>query len=233
MGLSKKRPSSLNLTVAKTETLHDGSLQVSGDERTIKLSPASFPLSFGTVHFLDRPGVLAGRKLNDPGNWEVWGRHDSRMIAAIVPGPAPNTAVQIGRVNPGAIARMLAKIAHGYAISELGFDAFEWVVTPCIRLKEEAHMNWIGGSAEVAPPTPHLHTIRWRIERADRPLVVVDIRLFCFIGAPSYEIVVGPFRGKLDQLPFLEQPLRTIDIEQPPPVGEAIPAGREVIETGF
>jgi hypothetical protein len=119
---------------------------------------------------------------------------------------------------------MIAKIAHSYAVAELGVDAFKSTLTPAIRNQPQRMLEFVGGDWEVPPAKSHLHDIHWRVQTVGRVnYVVVSLRLFAFMGSPQYHIVAGELTRPLDQLPFLEQPLYTIDIKQAVPFGQAIP----------
>lgn len=121
---------------------------------------------------------------------------------------------------------MLAKVAHSYAIAELGYDSFEHSLTPLIRgFQFEGEPQWIGGmpSSEDTPKT-RLHEIGWEIiEVGSTAYVTVSLRFFCFLGTPSYRVVVGKLKRALNDFPFLKQPLYTIDIEQPVPLPNLTP----------
>ncbi len=57
---------------------------------------------------------------------------------------------------------------------------------------------------------------------------MVGLRLFSFMGSPRYHIVVGELSRALDQLPFLKQPLYTIDVKAPLPLGDLVPVGQGI-----
>lgn len=110
-------------------------------------------------------------------------------------------AIKIGRVYPGDFARMLAKIAHTYAIAEHGMDSFEPMLTEIILGKDDRLPFLIGGD-ETLPTLesePYLHNI-YRQDCAIGGVhhMLVAIRLFAFIGMPRYLVVVGK---KTDQQP--------------------------------
>ena len=119
---------------------------------------------------------------------------------------APNDGdgFRIAPMNPDAYSRMLAKIAHSYAIAELGEAAFNPVLRNFIRGQPMQALQWIGGDTE----SPHLHSIQWSAQTANgHHYLIVSLRLFSFMGSPQYHIVVGELSCPLDKLPFLQQPL--------------------------
>jgi hypothetical protein len=82
---------------------------------------------------------------------------------------------------------------------------------------------------ESPPAEQHLHDIQWSARTIDGAnCLVVSFRLFAFMGSPRYHIVVGKLTCSLDQLPFLEQPLYTIDVKTAMPLGELVPLNEGV-----
>src|SRR5262245_60302076 len=151
-------------------------------------------------------------------------RH-SRMISHTpMSSPGDKDGFRIAPMNPDAYARMLAKIAHAYAVAELGESAFWPKLRRFIRGRPMKALQWIGGDLAVPKPEHRLHDIQWRIQRTGPTnYLVVSLRLFSFIGSPQYHVVVGELARPLDQLPFLEQPLYTIDIQAPVPIPKLVP----------
>ena len=192
-----------------------------------EVDPDRYPVSYLAMIFPE-PGVLVGREPKTIIPQTVWSKSETLAASSLQRGHG----IGMGAINPYSFAKLLAKIAHGYAKAELG-EAF----TPSLSnfvcgTSTPAICHWIGGDGEDAAmlPAPPMHTIRWRIAvSGTKPYVVVDLRLFAFVGAPQYHIVVGEFIGSLDQLPFLEQPVYTIDVEIPPPTGQTVPSGRRIL----
>lgn len=92
---------------------------------------------------------------------------------------------------------MLAKIAHAYAVADLGFVELDKYNLPLPRLildNAEATNHYVGGQPKRDPP-PDLGILhQLQVERGDlngRQFVVVHIRLFAHFGAPLYHVVVG------------------------------------------
>ena len=110
-------------------------------------------------------------------------------------------AIAIGRVFPGDFARMLAKIAHTYAIAEFGMESFEPMLKEIILGRDDRLPFLVGGDETV--PTPDTEPCLHNIYRQDCAIsgvhyILVAIRLFAFIGMPRYLVVVGK---KTDQRP--------------------------------
>ncbi|NML06977.1 hypothetical protein [Sphingomonas sp. G-3-2-10] len=117
--------------------------------------------------------------------------------------------IRKGQINPSKFCRMLAKIAHGYAVLSLGIDGFDHLLTPMI-LKEGERIFWyVGGYPEIAPALNFaisdtiIHALLiWQKDSPDgESLVGVDIQLFANLrdvhpdvsgsGMPIYSVVVG------------------------------------------
>ncbi len=110
-------------------------------------------------------------------------------------------AISIGRVYPADFARMLAKIAHTYAIAEYGMDSFEPMLREMILGRDDRLPFLVGGDETLPTPEsePYLHNIyRQDCAISGVHYIMVAIRLFAFIGMPRYLVVVGK---KTDQRP--------------------------------
>jgi len=88
---------------------------------------------------------------------------------------------------------MLAKIAHSYAIAELGMQGVEAFLP---RLIMESDMSdratFIGGLNYDEPHTSLSHELSFGTHTCDKPdLVGVRIRLFAHFGTPTYYVVAG------------------------------------------
>jgi len=118
-------------------------------------------------------------------------------------------------MNIDAYCRMLAKIAHSYAVAELGYKSFEPVLARFIRGQPlENAWHWIGSDTALPPAEQHLHDIQWCVPTIGETIyVMVSLRLFSFVGSPRYHIIVGRLTRPVDQLPYLQQPLYTIDVK--------------------
>lgn len=98
--------------------------------------------------------------------------------------------------RPHLFARMLAKIAHGYAIAEYGkstLEAFEPLLPNVIRGITGDWTQTVGGMREIPPPTPggdHIINLNLKIDSLGAYLLA-DVRLFSSISMPQYHVVVG------------------------------------------
>jgi hypothetical protein len=226
----KEKPETFMLRRVTVKGINaDGSLDyVQGTETAVP--PDQFPLVYVAFKF-PAPGILIGRNPDMPVDYEIWTAHNPDEVRGVI--GKDKEGFKIAPGAPVEFSRLLAKIAHAYAVAELGLGAFEPALAGYIRKHPMRALEWIGGDNDLPPSRPALHDIRWRIQCGvdARQFVVVDLRLFSFVGSPQYHIVVGELKCPLDQLPFLEQPLYTIDIKPPLPRGEIIPLGDTVRAT--
>ncbi len=103
------------------------------------------------------------------------------------------------RAQPVEFARMLAKIAHSYAVAELGLETFRPLTLDIILGRTNNVSYLVGGSFEIPPPEPegkHLLNITYQVETLNdlefvRAIIIVGIRLFASIETPAYHVVVG------------------------------------------
>lgn len=90
-----------------------------------------------------------------------------------------------------AFCKLLAKIAHAYAIAELGFESVKSVVAPFIVTETLDHcLHYIGSQDSDEPPTDQLHELEVA-QRLSDSLLIVKIRLLAKLGTPTYYVVVG------------------------------------------
>ena len=109
--------------------------------------------------------------------------------------PADGVRVKLGSFNLLVFARMLAKIAHSYAVATIGLDAFTPMLPVFILGGDDRAAYVVGGDvSSFAPSEPEarLHSIHIQgCKNADQEYILVAIRLFAFAGMPQYHVVVG------------------------------------------
>lgn len=184
------------------------------------VSVNDYPLFYYAFDF-PPTGTLVGRPDNEDFTYYCWVAMDMDDFGKYAQND--REGFRIGPRNTEHFCKLLAKIAHAYSVAELGLDTFEPFLTRYIRgssLHPRAEPQWIGGDHAPNCHTPRekLHEIGWEIRTiGDTSYVTVRIRLFCFIGTPSYRVVTGKLRSAPNKLSFLTQPLYTIDIKSPFP----------------
>ncbi|MBR1246336.1 hypothetical protein JQ609_05250 [Bradyrhizobium sp. AUGA SZCCT0169] len=180
---------------------------------TVKVENEQFPFVVVMPKFPQPPSVFVGREPNDDDKVEAWIRYSEEEAKKHLSGD--KSAIGLAPVEPATFARFLSKIAHSYAVAELGHGAFQPLLAKFIRNRPLLICKWLGGQAIDPPATESLHDIQWEIQTIDAThYVVVNIRLFSFFGSPLYCVVVGSFNTPLSSLPYLKQPLYSIEVKR-------------------
>lgn len=98
-----------------------------------------------------------------------------------------------GTVHVPEFFRMLAKIAHAFAIAELGVDAFTPFLDRMIRVGDmAASPQHIGGLLYTEQAVFGLHEVGFGTHTCDRPdIIAVRIRLLASLETPTYFVAVG------------------------------------------
>jgi hypothetical protein len=109
-------------------------------------------------------------------------------------------ANKIGRVGPLDYAKMLAKIAHSYAVAKFGESTFESLLPDLILGKNANGPYFVGGDKSGAPLVDQpkiLHDVYPQAcDLNGEPHLLIGIRLFAFMGMPRYLIVAGKMRDR-------------------------------------
>lgn len=103
--------------------------------------------------------------------------------------------VRRGEFSALTYGRMLAKIAHSYAVAELGPRKFKPMLLDLILGRYGLHPSQLvggeWGSHEPDTPGSELHEITVKLFSGLRDYYVVQIRLFSKLDMPRYLVVVG------------------------------------------
>jgi hypothetical protein len=88
--------------------------------------------------------------------------------------------------------RMLAKIAHSYAVASYGLGNFRPLLINTIRGTEHDPTQLVGGSTYKPRPVNKLHVLKigWN-RHAGKDLLIVRLNLFANLGLPVYFCVAG------------------------------------------
>ena len=109
--------------------------------------------------------------------------------------------------NPNSFARMLAKIAYGFAVAQFGIDEVEDLgILSAIKAETDDIGKWVGCIAndEKFALNTVLHSWQMQIESSyeiDAPKETIDgnlsykISLFSLFGTPEYKVVVGKVKN--------------------------------------
>ncbi len=96
-------------------------------------------------------------------------------------------------------SRMLAKIAHSYAVAEIGPSSFNPFLLDFMKHGSRDPFFLVGGEyringdkVETHPPSEARHVLRLSHSRfANADILLAHVRLFADLGAPQYHVVVG------------------------------------------
>jgi hypothetical protein len=101
------------------------------------------------------------------------------------------------------LGRLLAKIAHAYAVAELGLDGFSPVLLPIILGSDVKYLaHYVGGSREIPQRLPVHYSLNLSSVRSlgGTTFLLVSVRIFSDIqGIPMYKVVVGTPRSNTQQ----------------------------------
>jgi hypothetical protein len=95
------------------------------------------------------------------------------------------------------LLRMLAKIAHGYAVAVYGLDSLQYVLRDGILNGDISELRrYVGGDEATDPPTDNLHEVSSSVIEFDgNRYLQVRIRLFASLGAPTYNVIAARIDG--------------------------------------
>ncbi len=102
--------------------------------------------------------------------------------------------VKLGSFSVQVFCQMLAKIAHSYAIANLGENAFHPLLPDLILGKSLTPQFLVGGDVYSTPSEQNsvLHDIFLQNCLSNGiEYILVGIQLFAFMGMPRYHVVVG------------------------------------------
>jgi hypothetical protein len=169
------------------------------EQRDIPYEQCPIALSFPKYKI---PGIWRGLRRQECSEAEAfcgrWNYHEP----AETEHPAPLWIE--GRVGNMIFLRMIAKIAHCFAVWNIGIDNFQPFLTDFILGKSEDNVfYYIGGYPDPPPNTNtthiHLEYLKVNFDPAAKDEevknVLVTVRLFGDIGAPPYFVVVGKSLG--------------------------------------
>lgn len=150
------------------------------------------------------PTILADQPADESGQisgivlWTFSARGDFQKAAERHP-DAKKLTIH-GQHNPSLFARMLAKIAHSFAVAEYGFSSVVPLLPPLILGKTvNDSFNHLVGSLKLIPPKSkdmtEVRLIRMRTYVTGKEYLVAEIRIFGDLGMPVHLVVVGASEG--------------------------------------
>lgn len=112
-----------------------------------------------------------------------------------------------GSINAHAFARMLMKIAHGWAVVEYGLGGFEPFLPDLILGKRSDFLTFVGSARDNQTSCGSDHRIAiGDYGTAPRRWIVAQINLFERFEAPGYRVIVGQHLGFPDPNLAVDQP---------------------------
>ena len=171
------------------------------------------------VLWYPQAGILIGRDPTDKVQiyGEVW-EWPSETTAKTLQA----TLAYSGKVDHIIFARMLAKIAHGYAVAQMGLDGFIPMLPDYILEQRPDVLHVVGGDPRFHTPSVHsstttIHFLQLGVsEWPAGEFLTCEIRLFSTLaglegkGMPIYQVVIGRAnnltRSRLENAPYY-QPL--------------------------
>ena len=116
-----------------------------------------------------------------------------RLFAAV----RPNKAINAGHFYPIEFCRVLAKIAHGFAVATGIPSGFRFWPKDIILGHDSQVFRLVGSATSIAASEPNIpHKVIFNPHRYnDKDYVVADIRLFAYLGTPTYQVVVAERRA--------------------------------------
>jgi hypothetical protein len=145
-------------------------------------------LTMVSLLWLQPPGLLRGLSRGESENTPPIGTWVYSMV-----GQKSQTPVLISsKIDPFVQLKLIAKIAHGFAVYRYGLDGFAPYLTDFIRGKEFSDPNFFIGN-EFGPPQPPIKS-PWHVKSSiltHGQIILVRVRLFANIGSPTYVAAVG------------------------------------------
>ena len=187
----RERPGKLPLRVKRAR---------GGPWTTIDVPRAQYPFLY-LLPYLGNPTVLTGEaadrdKLPNAQRFWIRGATGPRGMPAHLEALAQQFGVAelmpTGTFDVPPFSLMLAKVAHSFAVAELGPDTFAPFLPDFIKDGDALGLlHYVGGFPEAEPLTQTLHEIGFIANRPAPDIVVVGIRVFSCFGTPSYLVAVG------------------------------------------
>ncbi|MGZ5836021.1 MAG: hypothetical protein ACXWKC_02795 [Xanthobacteraceae bacterium] len=123
------------------------------------ISPEDYPLFYQAFKF-PLPATLCFRNPESDVNYDIWLKYNDEEIKRHIGGD--QHGIRLAPGEPVAFAQLLAKIAHCYAVAELGQHSFKPRLKRFIRREVKSLtkiLNWVGGDLEIPPAQPVLHSL--------------------------------------------------------------------------
>jgi len=92
---------------------------------------------------------------------DIWTYYDKDAVTKLqAKHKAKEGKIRIAAVQPLQFFRMIAKIAHSFAVAEFGVGKFKPLVTDLILGRSDNIEHFLGGQFVDIPATPNLHELK-------------------------------------------------------------------------
>ena len=165
----------------------------------IPVAQERFPFLI-TFPYLGMPRILAGSEMADapgPVTERLWIRGASpsynldELLQTLSVELKVHSLMPESKADVPSFCRLLAKMAHAFAIAELGIGSFDSTVSAYARGHDLSHcLQHIGSKDADEPSTNRLHELSI-IDSRPNGMLIVRIRLLAKLGTPTYYVVVS------------------------------------------
>jgi hypothetical protein len=165
---------------------------VVGDKDVVLRLPLAIHPTMLFLPILNAPGALCGRSPNKTGLQGL-----SILELNCLEKNARGQKIASPTLDTAQFCQLLAKIAHGYAVTCFGLDGFKPVLVDLIlrKLGKENWIDcyhWVGGNPMEYAPNNTLHLLGWGLGLVEGVnYLVAAIRLFANLESPIFHVVVG------------------------------------------
>ena len=164
---------------------------VAGKETKVTLSLSDHPTMLCLPTF-GAAGIICGRPADMSGIASMWGIALAPHDEMIRRGHLQFSSPVIDTVH---FCQYIAKMAHGFAVGELGLSGFTSVLFPKILNDTNVwddRFLFVGGDYREIAPSDAQHELGWGIfDSGGTNYLVVFVRIFSNLGAPWFHAVVG------------------------------------------
>jgi hypothetical protein len=188
----KELPKSFKVLAQRADGLH---------EVQVPLEEIVSVLILPELHLL--PGMIRGGLPGEPANWSVRLSGDINEISAFKKRLNASDVILTPKMDELSYFRMLAKISHGWTISQIGIDGFEPLLPEFIVDPRPDLTSWLLGKSDLEVPVrddAYSHQLGMSfVPWGNQFLAAVRLRLCAAHLSPAYTIIAGPLTIPVDE----------------------------------
>jgi hypothetical protein len=191
IGAPTRRPNDRSATplVGVGRRIDGGQLQDSGERVEVPIH--EMPIAYIAMRFFGAPRILTGRAPTGDIDGELWWCMwpEQTALQKVARG---TEGLHIGSLRPITFARFIAKVAHGYAVADVGLNTFDPLLLDLIAGRTEEISFLIGGDEDIPLPRNEQFVLQsgW-VSLDNVTYLVVQLQLYANLGTPKYLVVVG------------------------------------------